>query len=574
LTVLNENDQLASDQTEICDIFNDFYVNVAKDLGNGSMIIDSDHVSIKKIVENHSDIDELIFKPVTSDFVSKQIKGMNSKKATGHDNISVKMMKIASPVIAQPVADLVNRCLEESVFPDNMKVAQVVPVHKKNSVLDKSNYRPVSLLPIASKVFERAIYVQLMDHFEKIFNPFLSAFRPGYGCNTTLLKIIEDWKYFLDNNMYVAAVLMDLSKAFDCLPHDLLLLKLKHYNTSDQSVKLIKSYLSNRKQCVKIGSVCSNFRSIIKGVPQGSILGPVLFNIFINDIFYFVDNGQLYNYADDNTLSYASHCKDDLVKTLESESLKLIEWFSNNHMKANPEKFQAIALGKKTHRENIHFNLDTITISCDEEVKLLGVNLDFMLNFNSHVSYICRKASKQLNVLKRIGRHLNRLGRLTIYHSFILSNFNYCPLTWHFTNDSNTRKMEKIQERALRFIYEDYSSNYEQLLIKSGLVSLKIRRIRYIALETYKILNRLNPSYLHDLVKYKNNHYNFRYTNTVEIPQPRTENYGKKSFRYAAAKLWNSLPENFRTATSFNQFRTLVNNWHEDKCICASCSIT
>ena len=538
------------------------------------MTSDTDHVSIKKIVENHSDIEELIFKPLTSEFVSNQIKGMNSKKATGHDNISVKMMKIASPVIAKPFTDLFNRCIEESVFPDNMKVAQVVPVHKKNSVLDKSNYRPVSLLPIASKVFERAIYEQLMDHFEKIFNPFLSAFRPGYGCNTTLLKIIEDWKYSLDNNMYVAAVLMDLSKAFDCLPHELLLLKLKHYNTSDQSVKLIKNYLSNRKQCVKIGRVCSNFLSIIKGVPQGSILGPVLFNIFINDVFYFVDKGQLYHYADDNTLSYSSHCKVDLIKTLESESLKLIKWFSNNHMKANPEKFQAIALGKKTHRENIQLNLDNITISCDEEVKLLGVNFDFMLNFNSHVSYICRKASKQLNVLKRIGRHLNRLGRLTIYHSFILSNFNYCPLTWHFTNESNTRKMEKIQERALRFIYEDYSSNYEQLLTKSGLVSLQIRRIRYIALETYKILNHMNPTYLHDLVKYKNNHYNFRYTNTVEIPQPRTEKYGKKSFRYAAAKLWNSLPEIFRTATSFNQFRTLVNNWHGDKCICPSCSIT
>ena len=134
--------------------------------------------------------------------------------------------------------------------------------------------------------------------------------------------------------------------------------------------------------------------------------------------------------------------------------------------------------------------------------------------------------------------------------------------------------MEKIQERALRFIYEDYKSNYEQLLIKSGLVSLRIRRIRCIALETYKILNHLNPSYLHDLVKYKNNCYNFRYKNTVEIPQPRTENYGKKSFRYTAAKLWNSLPENFRTATSFNQFRSLVNNWHEDKCRCASCGIT
>ena len=115
-------------------------------------------------------------------------------------------------------------------------------------------------------------------------------------------------------------------------------------------------------------------------------------------------------------------------------------------MQANPEKFQAIALGKKTHQQKINFKFNNIEITCEDEVKLLGVNLDFMLNFNSHVSSICKKASRQLNVLKRIGRHLNRLSRLTIYYSFVMSNFNYCPLTWHFTNESNTRKIEKIQE--------------------------------------------------------------------------------------------------------------------------------
>ena len=164
-------------------------------------------------------------------------------------------------------------------------------------------------------------------------------------------------------------------------------------------------------------------------------------------------------------------------------------------MKAKPEKFQAIAVGEQTRNEDITFNLENNVIKCEENVKLLGVTLDFQLNFNTHVSNICKKASKQLNVLKRIGKHLCKLGKLNIYHSFILSNFNYCPLTWHFCGEANTKKIEKIQERALRFIYSDYSSSYESLLIKSQLPSLKVRRLRTIALESFKILNKLSPAY-------------------------------------------------------------------------------
>ena len=457
-------------------------------------------------------------------------------------------------------------------FPEKLKEAQVVPCYKKSNALDKSNYRPVSILPVISKFFERAINDQLVFYFSKIVHPYLSAFRSGYGCQTALLKIIEDWKNALDQHKFAAAILMDLSKAFDCLPHDLLLQKLKYYGTSKSALNLIQNYLSNRKQCVKLVTALSTWQDIYKGKPQGSILEPVLFNIFINDIFYFISDSSLYNYADDNTLSYSGYDLEKIINTLEKDSLNLIDWFTSNQMKVNPDKFQAIAIGKNTQSKNISFNLNGNIIKTEDEVKLLGVTVDYELKFNSHITNICRKASRQLNVLKRMGKYLNRLGKLTIYHSFILSNFNCCPVICHFCSEANTKKMEKIQERALKFIYNENHSTYEELLAKSKLPSLKIRRIRSIAIETFKIINKETPQYLHDLVTLKNNKYNFRYSNTAHIPTVKTTRYGLNSFRYYASKTWNELPDHFRKETSFNQFKSLINSWNGSSCHCSFCA--
>jgi hypothetical protein len=155
---------------------------------------------------------------------------------------------------------------------------------------------------------------------------------------------------------------------------------------------------------------------VYKGVPQGSILELILFKIFINDIFYSVDFSNIYNYADDNTLSYADYDLNNVISKLESDSKKMLDWFANKLMQANPDKFQALAIGKNTFKEQICFDLKGSKIKCEEHVKLLGVTIDYELNFDKHISEICKKKSaRQLNVLKRIGRYLNKLDRLTIY---------------------------------------------------------------------------------------------------------------------------------------------------------------
>ena len=204
-------------------------------------------------------------------------------------------------------------------------------------------------------------------------------------------------------------------------------------------------------------------------------------------------------------------------------------------------------------------------------VKLLGIEIDYQLNFDAHVSSICRKASQQLNVLKRLSSFLDRLSKLTIFHTFILSNFNFCPLAWHFCTEKNSKKLEKVQERALRFVYEDYDSTYEDLLQKARVPSLQIRRIRTMAIETFKIVNKIAPVCLQNLVNVKSSKYSFRYSNILEVPQVKSTRYGKKSFGFAAATLWNSLPNHFRTENSFLHFKSLIRSWNGAECRCSAC---
>ncbi|MCG8045733.1 MAG: reverse transcriptase family protein, partial [Candidatus Thiodiazotropha endolucinida] len=435
----------------------------------------------------------------------------------------------------------------------------------------EKNYRPVSILPTLSKIYERILSDQLTEHFSSIFHDFLSAFRTSFGCQTTLLRIIEDWKDALDRNMYVGAVLMDLSKAFDCIPHDLILAKLEAYGVSKHSCDLLKSYLTNRQQRVKLGDQCSSWLDIIKGVPQGSILGPLIFNIFINDIFYFVQKSTIYNYADDNTLSYC--CKDVniLKNTLEHDSHILIDWFQVNQMQANPDKFQTISVGKKTFDKIKSFEIANNSIQCEESVKLLGVEIDYLLNFNEQVTKICQKVARQLNVLQRLSKFLNMNNRLLVFKSFIRSNFNYCPIIWHFCNKTNTEKLEKLQHRGLKIVYNDYDSSYSDLLKRADLPTLHLQRLRIIATETFKCINELSPVYIRDLVKLKESSYSFRYVNTAQVPTVRTVTYGQRSFRFESARVWNSLPNELRQTSNFKEFQRLIRTWTGPSCGCAIC---
>ena len=309
---------------------------------------------------------------------------------------------------------------------------------------------------------------------------------------------------------------------------------------------------------------------MLSGVPQGSILGPILFNIFINDLLLWIENAELHNFADDNTISCTENSLEELTKSLTTESEKAVKWFKENMMIVNPDKFQAIIIDRKNQCNNpTTININGIEINSENSVKLLGLEIDSKLNFDKHITQLCKKSACQLNALCRLNPLLNIDQRNVLVNSFIYANFNYCPLVWHFCSKASMKKIEKIQYRALQFLYNDYESEYSVLLQKSDKCSMEVRRLRTMALEIFKSLNNLNPLFMKDLFSKRQN--TNRRKNDLIIPTRNSVIFGDNSLRCLGPHIWNSLPENVKDISTFEKFKESINKWYGPNCKCSLC---
>ena len=238
-------------------------------------------------------------------------------------------------------------------------------------------------------------------------------------------------------------------------------------------------------------------------------------------------------------------------------------------MAANPAKFQ-VMIGEEKSSSQIELD-DNTSICSESQVKLLGIYLDNFMNFNYHVTHLVQKASRQLNCLKRTAYPLKSHLRLLLYKSFVYSNFNYCPVVWHHCGLTNTKKLEKLQHRALKFVFNDYDSDYESLLKRADMPTLEVYRMRAFAIEVFKIHKNLGPNIMKKLISETERPYNLRSGRSYALHNNRTTKYGLHSFRHFGVKIWNSLPANFRSADELVMFKKLIKTWYGTKCKCAYC---
>ena len=336
-----------------------------------------------------------------------------------------------------------------------------------------------------------------------------------------------------------------------------------------KSAVFLYSYLKRRKQNVKIDDILSTFQSLISGVTQGSILGPILFNIFLNDLLTTLENSEIYNFADDNTISSISKEKETLLTTLEKESEKAVDWFRRNNMIVNPEKFQSMILERSGNSDVHTIETDGNKIETTNSVDLLGIHIDNELTFDDHIFTLCNKASMELNAIGRLKRYLGKKEVEVIVNSFIYSNFNYCPLVWHFSSCKALGKIENIHKRCLRMIHNDYDSDYETLLKISGTPTMYIKRIKQLAIEIFKTVDNLNPDFMKNIFTRKQNA-RVR-PHDLLVRSHKTVTYGDKSLKMLGPRIWNALPTEIKRETSLSKFKEYVKLWSGHSCKCNLC---
>ena len=498
ISLVHKNNVISEDQ-ELANTFNDFFEHAVDNLGikeyasdeNMNLISDDpidnvilkykNHPSIIMINQNVSFESKFNFQVVNENDIKQEVSNLNSKKTGTFGNISTKMLKSSSEICNKVLTNIWNfEILENHNFSSKLKLADITLVYKKNDRTLVENYRPVSVLPTVSKIFERIIQKQFSAHVNEFLSPYLCGYRKGFNTQYALLSLIKKWKKTLDNKGYTGAILMDLSKAFDTIQHELLIAKLYAYGFSKDSLKIISSYMSDRWQRTKIDKFFSSWSALLKGVPQGSVLGPILFHISLNDIFYFL-NCNICNFTDDTTPYVRNKNLDFVLEQLELQSNIAIKWFKDNHMKMNASKCHLFVSGNKY--EPMWARVGNDLIWEFRTVKLLGITIDNELKFDEHISNIYKQVQRKLAILMRLKKYLDFEKLRILFKTFFESQFKYCPLTWMFYCRGTNNKINRLQERALRFVYDDYSSSFDVLLNQDKSFTIHLYNIQTLCIE-------------------------------------------------------------------------------------------
>jgi hypothetical protein len=464
--------------------------------------------------------------------------------------------------LSQPLAAVINSCIEKGVFPDCLKVASVTPLHKGGDKNNPNNYIPISLLSTISKIIERHISNELNNYLNEtsVLNEHQSGFRQYHSCQTALLRLVDSWLHAMDEGCVIGTVYVDFKKAFDLVDHNILLYKLKLYHFSEMAYKFFASYLSNRSQLVKANGVTSDTCHVISGVPQGSILGPLLFLLYVNDLpLQLQSDSDMY--ADDVTI----HRKGQNIVTIQHQLQKDLdcanEWCKTNNMAINPNKTTCMTLGSHPKIKNLPdlaLFVDNVKIIQVETQKLLGIHIDSHLNWKTHVDKTCAKLVSKLALFKRIQYYLTLDVKVLYYNAYVTPVFDYGCVVWQKASKCDMTRLSKLQRRFAKIIVRDDTNIDTSNMFKElNWLTFEDRCKYFTSIIVYKSLHNLTPSYIENMIRFVTNEkYNLRSTTNLDVAhgKPRS-NFLKRSFHYSAMETWNEIPVSIRHSQTLFAFK-------------------
>ena len=466
---------LENDQQKNAENMNEFLAGIGKETNES---VGAPKVRAANYLTKHSDRieQEFVFKDISAAEIVDTCKNIKPKTSYDVDGIQQKIVLSDIEILAPVIAHLVNVSQKSGVFPDKGKTARVIPVYKnKGSKNAFDNYRPISLLPVFSKIIEKLIYDKLFEFLVRYQILFETQYGFRKGRNTThaTLDFIKTIEEAIESNQYAIGVFCDLSKAFDTLNHEILLSKLEHYGIRGTANRWFRSYLTDRKQYVELNSKKSTTLPLPTGVPQGSILGPLLFLIYINDLPS-AANLKCVSFADDSNLITQGSDLADLTASLTKELEHVSDFFKANQLKLNAKKTKMVIFTKKKlppNHQNLNVFLEGVKLKHDESAEFLGITIDSTLSWDKHCSNVANKISRHNGILNRVKHMLPPSSLKLLYHSFIQPHIQYVLPAWGGCSAQNKKRIVNIQKRAIRTITKSYITDHtEPRMKKLGLL--------------------------------------------------------------------------------------------------------
>lgn len=551
-------DQEITNDIDIANDFNNFFINLGPSLADKITSKGTHNEFMHKTSHNNS---IFTFPVCEEELLNVATACLKPNKAAGYDDFKPGIIKHIIPLITKPLTHICNLSFNTGTFPDSLKIAKVIPIFKKGDADLYENYRPISLLSCFSKIIERLMFNRIFNFLNKydILCNQQYGFRPHHSTELALADAVDKLYSSLDNNRSCLGVFLDLSKAFDTIDHTILLSKLQHYGIRGTTLNWIDSYISNRHQYISYKNTHSHLAEIQCGVPQGSILGPLLFIIYVNDICHVSEIANITLFADDTNIFFESNENENLFHIkVSSELNKFNDWFASNKLSLN--------IGKTNY---IVFNTSR-NFSWDKDIfmggkilkevfsnKFLGVHIDHKLSWGDHISIVCRKVAKNIGILSKLKHYLPQHILKTLYQTLVVPHFSYCSIIWSGTRDTNLKPLIILQKKAVRHISHAAPRDHTNLLFKD-LNVLKINDIIRVNLATftYKAWNGLLPNAFHNYLISNSDihHHNTRHANHAHYHNTNTST-GMLSLRNRAIKTWNSITDIIKNKLSCRTFR-------------------
>lgn len=551
---LYQNDIYVSDNTEKSNLLNDYFAQQTLLDDSASTLPDSINIV-------GPSLNDIQFTPLEVQGVLETLK---LGKSTGPDNVNNRVLKEVSVALSKPLCDLFNTSMSKSQFPDIWKEANVSPLHKKDDPSLVSNYRPISLLSALGKVMEKIVHKHMFNFLldRHAITCLQSGFVPGDSTVNQLVDIYNTFCKALDEGKEVRAVFCDVSKAFDRVWHKGLIFKLKQSGIDTTLLQWLTSYLSNRKQRVVIPGAHSNWVNIEAGVPQGSILGPLLFLIYINDIVNNV-HSNIKLFADDTSLYLIVDEPIDSARQLNSDLDLIHQWAERWLVKFNPAKSESLLISRKLNRpRHPPLIMNNVSINEVSSHKHLGIFLSNDGTWHEHINYITSKAWIRLNIMRKLKFILDRKSLEIIYISFIRPILEYADVVWDNCTQYEINALEKIQIEAARIATGTTKLvSLNKLYQETGWETLEERRSKHKLCLFYKMSNNLSPDYLNSLVPPSietTTSYTLRDASNIRYPMARTQLY-YKSFLPSSIRSWNELAPDIKDSSSIQSFKYQLN---------------